>query len=156
MNQGFLGILKRAPISFCPNNPHQTARNHISYVWIKFPQPKAPTIHQAFHKAWHDPLNPKDLKHIDPQRVSHRTMEEKMIHSFLISMAHTTPIHQNASLKHKIIQCKDLPMNRCPHKKRYPPRDLSFPNTFPRKVGSNYTLYLIGLGAGAPRNAPLF
>ena len=28
MNQGFLGILKRALISFCPNNPHQTARNH--------------------------------------------------------------------------------------------------------------------------------
>ena len=113
MDQGFLGILKRVPISFCPNNPHQTARYHIPYVLIKFSRPKAPTIHQAFHRAWHDPLNPKNLKHIDPQRVSYQTMEEKMIHSFLISMAHITPIHQNASLKHKIIQCKDLPMIRC-------------------------------------------
>ena len=41
-----------------------------------------------------------------------------MIHSFLISMTHATPIHQNVPTKHKIIQCKDLPMNRCPHKKK--------------------------------------
>ena len=47
-------------------------------------------------------------------------MEEKMIHSVLIPMAHTTPIHQNASPKHKIIQCNDLPMNRYPHKKLPP------------------------------------
>ena len=32
-------------------------------------------------------------------------------------MAHTTPIHQNAPPKHKIIQCKDLPMNRAVHTK---------------------------------------
>ena len=66
-------------------------------------------------------------------------MEEKMIHSFLIPMSHTTPIHQNAPLKHKIVQCKDLPMNRCPYKKGHPPRDLSFPNTFPRKIGGSCT-----------------
>ena len=47
-------------------------------------------------------------------------MEEKMIHSVLIPMAHTTPIHQNAPPKHKIIQCNDLPMNRYPHKKLPP------------------------------------
>ena len=58
-------------------------------------------------------------------------MKEEMIHRFFIPMAHTTPIHQNAPPKHKIIQCKDLPMNRCPHKKCHPLRDLSFPNTLP-------------------------
>ena len=35
-----------------------------------------------------------------------------MIHNFLIPMTHTTPIHQNAPPKHKIIQCKDRPKMR--------------------------------------------
>ena len=52
-----------------------------------------------------------------------------MIHNFLIPLTHTTSIHQNAPLKYKIIQCKDLPMNCCQHKKSHPLRDLSFPNT---------------------------
>ena len=145
---------KRELISFCPNNPHQTARNHMPYVWIKFSQLKTPTIHQAFHRAWHGPLCSKDMKHINPQRVSYRTMEEKMIHNFLILMAHTTPIHQNALPKHKIIQCKDLPMNRCPHKKCHPPRDLSFPNTLPRKIGSSCTPNDIVIGLGIKHAIP--
>ena len=145
---------KEALISFCPNNPHQIARNHIPYFWIKFSQPKTPTIHQAFHRAWHDPLHPKDLKHINPQRVSYQTMEEKMIHNFLIPMAHTTPIHQNTPPKRKIIQCKNLPMNRCPHKKCHPPRDLSFPNTLPRKIGSSCTPNDIIIGLGIKHTIP--
>ena len=66
-------------------------------------------------------------------------MEEEMIHSFLITMAHTTPIHQNASPKPKIIQCKDLPMNCCPHKKCHPLRNLNFLNTLPWKIGGRCT-----------------
>ena len=62
-----------------------------------------------------------------------------MIHSFLIPMTHTTPIHQNAPPKHKIIQCKDLPMNHYPHKKSHPLRDLSFPKSLPRKNGGSCT-----------------
>ena len=73
-------------------------------------------------------------------------MEEEMIHSFLILMAHTTPIHQNAPPKHKIIQCKDLPMNCCPHKKCHPPRDLIFPNTLPREIGGSCTPTVIVIG----------
>ena len=109
---------------------------------------QTPTIHQAFHRAWHDPMYPKDMKHINPQRVSYWTIEEKMIHSFLIPMAHTTPIHQNVPPKHKIIQSKDLPMNCCPHKKSHPPRDLSFPNTLSRKIGSSCTPNDIVIGSG--------
>ena len=84
-------------------NPHQIARNHISYVQIKFPQPVAPTKHQTFHRTWHDPLDPKDLKHMHPQQVSYRTMEEEIIHRFLVTTAHTTPIRQRETPKHKII-----------------------------------------------------
>ena len=75
-------------------------------------------------------------------------MEEEMIHSFLILMAHTTPIRQNAPPKHKIIQYKDLSINSCPHKKCHPFRDLSFPNTLPRKNGYSCTPngIIIGLG----------
>ena len=137
MNQGFLGILKRAPISFRPNNPHQTGKNHIPYVWIKFSQPKTLTIHRAFHRAWHDPLCPKDLKHINPQRVSYRTMEEK------IPMAHTTPIHQNAPPKHKIIQCKDLPINHYPHKKCHPLGILAFQTPFHGKLEAAAPLMIL-------------
>ena len=71
-----------------------------------------------------------------------------MIHSFLILMAHTTPIHQNAPPKHKIIQYKDLHMNHCPHKKCHPFWDLSFPNTLPLKIGGNYTPNVIIIGSG--------
>ena len=81
-------------------------------------------------------------------------MEEKMIHSFLILMAHTTPIHQNAPPKHKIIQCKDLPMNRYPHKKCHPPRDLIFPNTLPWETGSSYTPNDIVIGPGVKLAIP--
>ena len=71
-----------------------------------------------------------------------------MIHSFLIPMTHTTPIHQNAPPKHKIIQCKDLPMNHCPHKKSHPLRDLSFPKSLPRKNGGSCTPNDIIIGPG--------
>ena len=71
-----------------------------------------------------------------------------MIHSFLIPMAHTTPIHQNAPPKHKIIQCKDLSMNSYPHKKGHPPRDLSFPKTFPWEIGGSCTPNDIVIGLG--------
>ena len=73
-------------------------------------------------------------------------MEEEMIHSFLITMAHTTLIHQNAPLKHKIIQCKDLPMNHYPHKKCHPLRNLNFPNTLPQKIGGRCTPNVIVIG----------
>ena len=82
-------------------------------------------------------------------------MEEEVVHSFLISMAHTTPIHQNAPPKHKIIQCKDLPMNRCPQKKSHPFRDLSFPNTLPRKVGGSFTPHVMVIGPGIKLAIPV-
>ena len=82
-------------------------------------------------------------------------MEEEMIHNFLIPMAHTTPIHQNAPPKHKIIQCKDLPMNRCPYKKCHPLRDLSFPNTLPWKIGGSHTPHVIVIGPGIKLAIPV-
>ena len=161
MNQWFLSRLKSAPISFRPNNPHQTAKNHISYARIKFPQPRAPTEHQTLHRNWHNPLEPEDLKHMHPQRVSYRTMDEEMIHRFLIAATHTTPIHQRETPKHEI---KDPTMNCCPQKESHPFRNLNFPNTLryinisyylskknfpntlPRKTGSRSTLNLIVIG----------
>ena len=77
------------------------------------------------------------------------------IHSFLITMAHTTPIHQNASPKPKIIQCKDLPMNRCPHKKCHHLRNLNFPNTLPRKIGGRCTPNVIVIGPSIKLAIPI-
>ena len=78
-----------------------------------------------------------------------------MIHSFLITMAHTTLIHQNAPLKYKIIQCKDLPMNHYPHKKCHPLRNLNFPNTLPWKIGGSYTPLVMVMGLGIKLAIPV-
>ena len=82
-------------------------------------------------------------------------MEEEMNHSFLITMAHTTPTHQNAPPKHKIIQCKDLPMNRCPHKKCHPLTNLNFPNALPRKIGGRCTPNVIVIGSSIKLAIPI-
>ena len=74
-------------------------------------------------------------------------MEEEMVHSFLIPMAHITPIHQNTPPK-------DLPINRSPRKKCHPLRDLSFPNTLPRKVGDSYTHVMV-IGPGIKLAIPI-
>ena len=45
-------------------------------------------------------------------------------------------------------------MNRCPHKKCHPPRDLSFPNTLPWKIGSSYIPNDIVIGLGIKHAIP--
>ena len=43
-------------------------------------------------------MDPEYLKHMHPQWVNYKTMEEKMIHRFLVTASHTTPILQGKDL----------------------------------------------------------
>ena len=63
-------------------------------------------------------MNPKQPKHMHPQRLSWLTKNKKVIHRFLITTTHTAPICQMTTLKHKIIQYMNLAMSCYPHKKK--------------------------------------
>ena len=49
-----------------------------------------------------------------------RQKNKEVIHRFLISTTYTTSICQRVTSKHKSIQCNNLAMNCCPHKKKPP------------------------------------
>ena len=60
-------------------------------------------------------------------------MKKEMIHQFPITTKHMTPICQQTTANHEIIQSKNLAMSCYPQKKRHPFRKLYFLNTFPRE-----------------------
>lgn len=60
-------------------------------------------------------------------------MKKEMIHQFPITTTHMTPICQQITANHEIIQSKNLAMSCYPQKERHPFRNLYFLNTFPRE-----------------------
>ena len=62
----------------------------------QFHQPKRRevTVFSITHYFRHHPLDSKYQKNFTPQGIGKLTMEQKMIHSFLITPAHATPINQ--------------------------------------------------------------
>ena len=65
--------------------------------------------------------------------MSYRAMKKEMIHRFPITTTHITPICQQTTTNHEIIQSKNLAMSYYPQKEHHPFRNLYFPNTFPRE-----------------------
>ena len=93
---------------------------------------------KVWNRTWHDPINPKQPKHIHPQRMSNWTRNQQVIHIFLITATQTTTICQSAATEHKIIQSKDLAMSCYPHKECHPFWNLHFPNALPRESRKSY------------------
>ena len=52
-------------------------------------------------------------------------------------------IRQRATMKHKVIQGKNLTISCCPREKSHPFRNLGFPNALPRESGRSCILNLM-------------
>ena len=70
-------------------------------------------------------------------------MNEKMVHRFCRTAAHTAPIRQREVPKHQIIQGKNPTMGCSPHEEIHPLRNLDFPNLLPWEARKRYTPDLI-------------
>ena len=102
-----------------------------------FPKPMIPIEKYVYNGTQHDPINPKQPKHIHPQGMSNQTRNQQVIHRFLITATHTTTIDQSSASEHKIIQSKDLTMSCCSHKECHPFRNLYFPRERSKRCISN-------------------
>ena len=79
-----------------------------------------------------------------PQRISYRTVNEKMVHRFYRTAAHPAPIRQREAPKHQIIQGKSPTMGCSPQEESHPLRHLDFPNPLPWEARRRCTLIIEG------------
>ena len=77
-----------------------------------------------------------------------------MVHKFLITAAHTAPIHQRETLEHQIIQGKYPTMSCGPHEESHHFWNLDFPNPLPREARERGTSDLIIKGLNIELTIP--
>jgi hypothetical protein len=91
-------VFKASSITFPPNTPHKTQRNHLPNHRTPRATPRPPTGKQLPNRARHDPIQSQTAENSIPQGISHSAMKKKMIHRLPIRLAQPTSInHYHAS-----------------------------------------------------------
>jgi hypothetical protein len=126
-------VFKASCITFPPNTPHKTQRNHLPNHRTPCATPRTPTSQQLPNRTRHNPTETQTADNGVPQGIRHSAMKEKIIHRLPIRLTKPTSVNHYHASPAKIIDGEDLTSSDRPSKKRNSRWSLRPPNAFPRE-----------------------